>query len=79
MPNLQHGFPPSCFLLPSSDYFDVTNIFRMVPSITELEKNILLSYFACVMHPSSFPPGHARFFRKDVLTIEEIFILYSGF
>lgn len=70
---------PSCFLLLPSSCLDVTNILRMVPSITEVEKNILLSSFACVKHLSSFPPAHAWFYRKDILRIEEIFVLYSGF
>lgn len=73
------AFHPPCFLLLSSSCLDVANIFRMVPSITDLENNILLSSFACVKHLSSFPPAHAWFYRKDMLRVEEIFVLYFGF
>lgn len=72
-----HHLP--CFLLLPSSCLDVTNIFRMAPSITELAKNISSSSFACVKHLSSFPPAHAWFYRKDILMVEEIFVLYSGF
>jgi len=75
---LQDGFPPPRFLLPSSSCLDVANIFRIVP-IRELEKNILLSSFACVKHPSSFPPARAWFYRKDMLRVKAVFVLHSRF
>lgn len=43
MSMLQDGYHhPSCFLLLPSSCLDVTNILRMVPSITEVEKKYIV-------------------------------------